>query len=207
MRANKYRSDKIVCSNINAVLLLLMMELASRKSILPIFIPRVPITLSLCHSNPLGCQRPERSSNGNGDGVERAWAKPKATHRLTPNACLSFLFSFSTCKNFHICAFSSVIFGLELSKTRFLNKRLQSHSATVETGRSSSFSFSVCLTPTFTHTRQTCHLQIPAAVHWCLKVHNAQSILLRVSNQCNSPLFRADGAHHIAGDSESWHRA
>lgn len=49
-----------------------MLELAVKKTQHPANLyPRVPITLNLCHSNPLGCQRPERSSNGNGDGVKR----------------------------------------------------------------------------------------------------------------------------------------
>lgn len=55
----------------------------------------VPITLNLCHSNPLGCQRPERSSNGNGDRAERAWAEPKATHRRTQSLSVSLVFLLS----------------------------------------------------------------------------------------------------------------
>ena len=78
-----WERTNIVQGNIYAVLLpLLMMALAVKKHPANLY-PCVPITLSLCHSNPLGCHRPERSSNGNGDRAERARAKPGAAHRHT----------------------------------------------------------------------------------------------------------------------------
>lgn len=56
-----------------------MMDLAVKKKHPANLHSHVPITRSLCHSNPLGCHGPERSSNGNAGRAERAWAKPKAT--------------------------------------------------------------------------------------------------------------------------------
>lgn len=89
MRAHKYRSDikEIVQGNINAVLLLLLlMELAVKEASCQ--------SVSSCshYPDPLGSHRPERSSNGNRDRAERAWAKPNA-ETLAHDACVSVLFS------------------------------------------------------------------------------------------------------------------
>lgn len=63
--------------------------IGSKQNLLPVFIPCVPITLSQCISNHLGCHRPEPSSNGNAERAAREPEPSPSTNAHTTPVCQS----------------------------------------------------------------------------------------------------------------------